>query len=420
MARAYEESKTKSKRLKASWDKKRLEAANDNTKHITKRCPLWLKPSKDGKQFILIPNICKAIEAIYQMRLDGKGKGIIVKELNQNPDIWKPPITKRNKTGGWQEPYVEKILTDPIVIGTFQPRQRDGKSNKEIAGEPIPNYYPPAISTELYYRVQDLIKRNKKPGNNGGQIRQANNLFVHLVRCGKCKTPMHHINYGAANYQYLRCDLSRRKLNCDTKGVRYNEVERVIFDNLEELDINSIIPNEDERILHLHDIERRLTANKAKVKEIEQGIVNLSDTIFNTKDKRVRERLENRMSKAEDEKRNLSEITSQLEREYKDAKLEVDQIQQNIDVTREVYQLLQSTKTDKERIDLRLRLRMEVKKIIDSIEIFPLQQPYKQVEETEDGIYQLMHSKSINKIKIRFKGSKNLRVLYLKTKAVKE
>jgi len=48
MARAYEESATKSKRLKAAWAEKREQATNGHRK-LTGRCPAWLRLSEDKK-----------------------------------------------------------------------------------------------------------------------------------------------------------------------------------------------------------------------------------------------------------------------------------------------------------------------------------------------------------------------------------
>lgn len=77
--------------------------------------------------------------------------------------------------------------------------------------------------------------------------------------------------------------------------------------------------------------------------------------------------------------------------------------------------MLQSAKDEQERIDYRLRLRVEIKKLVERIQIYPLQEKYKEVEEIEPGIYKIMDSKYIDRVRIRFRGTKNRRVLYEKS-----
>lgn len=421
MSRAHEESETKSKRGKSVWEHKRKQALTSGKK-LTARCPLWIKYDKKDATFHLLPEPCKAIETIYRMRLSGKGKSTIVKELNQNPHIWKPPVSKRNKTGGWQEPYVDKILSDPVVIGTYQPRKRVANSKKAKAGEAIPNYYPAAISEQLYYEVQSARKKAGK-STNGGQIQKATNLFVHLVKCGHCQTAMHFFDHG--KNKYLRCDAARRKIDldkngtkCTSKGVQYDEVETIIFENLEELHVSELLPNQDQTIIRLNDIERRIIATNQKLAGIDEGIENISETIFNTKDANVRGILEKRLSKAIQKKSDLKKEAEKLQYEKQNARIEVERLQTNIDSTKKVYELLQNTTEPTKQKELRLALRQELKKLIKRIDVYTLKEPYEAQKKIEPNIYQIMNSKTIQKIRITFNAGMSesvKRVIFLKT-----
>ena len=424
MSRAHEESLTKSKRGVAVWENKRKQAAKGQSK-ITARCPLWLRLSKDRTKYILIPEVCHVIEIIYRKKLDGKGKGVITRELNQM-DVWKPPVTSSNKTGGWREAYIQKILTTPAVIGTFQPCKRDANGRKAPASEPIPNYFPPAIDKQLFYEVQDLIRKNrgqkvdgkKNNGNSGGVSGKANNLFTHTVICGQCKNPMHFHSKG--NYEYLHCDIARRKLNCTAKPIRYDEFENLFFNNFEELRTSDILPNQNEAQIQINDINRRITANEQELHELNESITNLSKSISKTTDDRQRGVLEALQIEELNQRDRIYNDTEALKQELKSLQLEALQLQKNIDTTREIYQLLQTATTEQDRVNIRLKLRLEIRKIVKSIEIYPLQEQYKPVEELEKNeVYQIMHSKHIDKVRIRFNGSKKMRVLFLKTVATK-
>lgn len=456
MARANEESSTKSKRLKAVWGKKR-EKASEGLAKITARCPLWLRLSNDRKQYIPISEACKVVEMIYRMKLAGKGKIVITKELNQMKDIWFPPISKRNKTGGWRENYIQKILTTPAVIGIFQPQKRDEDGRKAIVCDPIPDYYPAIIDKQLYYEVQDLIKRNGEQGGkgrSGGQVRRANNLFVHLIRCGFCKHPMHYTNGGQGQSKYVHCDVSRRKLliedskpeeatnemspnklakavhadaklhslknpdlnaiyQCTAKQVNYDKLERLIFDNLEELNIVDLLPDKDDTLIRLNDVVRKLNAIDPQKAELSEMINNFDYAIGRAKDQRIIDGLQIKLSNAYDKLEELDRQREHLIKEQKAINVESELMRENIDITKSVYKLLTEAKNESERIELRLRLRTELQKLIHSIEVYPVQGNYIPEREIEPGIYRVMNSKSIDKVKVRFKGSRKMRVLYL-------
>ena len=98
MSRANEESATKSRRIRASWDNKRQ---NITKKRFTARCPYWLKPSDGDTGFDLIPERVDVVKRIFQMSIDGIGTATIVKRLNgENVPLFSP------KSDGWQTSYM--------------------------------------------------------------------------------------------------------------------------------------------------------------------------------------------------------------------------------------------------------------------------------------------------------------------------
>jgi len=406
MARAFDESERKSQRISEAWEQKRQNANKGGLK-MSAKAPLWLRLSEDRKVFIPIPEACKTVELIYRLKLAGKGLESIEKELNQRTDVWKPPYNKKRKTSGWRKSYIAKILKSRAVIGEFTPRK------KGVLELPISNYYPPAIDTELFYNVQAEFKGKFL----GGQTGKATNLFTHVVHCGICKAPMHFIDKGSSpkGGQYLHCDNSRRKLQCTAKSVRYDEFEKLFFANFEELNISELLPDKDKQIIQINDLKRKQVSNNEKLKELSDQLENLTNAISETKDERVRTTLNNRLIKLFDEKESITNwdnaITMQLQGLLEESK----RMTSNINTAKEVYSLIEGCKDEKELIALRLRLRMEVRKLISTIEIYPLTEDYKQFEEVEPGIIQTMRSKYIDYVRIRFNGTKNTRVLYLKS-----
>ncbi|MGI6544081.1 MAG: recombinase family protein [Limnochordia bacterium] len=367
-----------------------------------------------------MPEAAKAVELIYRKKLAGKGTGRIERELNEDPNVWKPPKTGRNKTGGWRKSYITKILRTKAVIGEFQPHKLvDGK--RQPIGDPIPDYFPPVIDKELFYQVQAQLQANaEKKGNAGGRTGKVSNLFTHVIKCGLCGYPMHFINKGKPpkGRKYLVCDASRRLKTCTAKPIRYEEFEQLFFDNFEELDISQLIPGEDETQARINELEKLLTVNRQRLLEIDSKVENFSDTIGRTKDSRIREQLEKKLSQAFDDKERLESENKKFEREITELRQQKAGLEKDIEQAKEIYQLLNSAQGETERIELRLRLRQQIQKSIEWIKIYPLQEPYQEIQETEEpGIVKIMKSKYIDKVRIKFRGSRDLRVLYLKNHA---
>ena len=70
MARAYEESLTKSKRIREAWSNKR-KRAREGTHKLTKTCPCWLELKDD--QFHLIQEKVDLVKRKYDLALNGSG-----------------------------------------------------------------------------------------------------------------------------------------------------------------------------------------------------------------------------------------------------------------------------------------------------------------------------------------------------------
>ena len=140
MIRANEESATKSKRIRSSWDAKRKNISN---KRLTAVCPFWLKPAPGDKGFEIIPERVAVVKRIFQMSHDGIGTATIVKTFN---DEGVPQFSAR--TNGWQKSYIQKILSNPAVHGEFQPSLR--REGETTPVESIPDYYPAIMSKEQW------------------------------------------------------------------------------------------------------------------------------------------------------------------------------------------------------------------------------------------------------------------------------
>jgi DNA invertase Pin-like site-specific DNA recombinase len=364
MSRAHEESATKALRLAKAWEGKR---AQISTRKLTARCPAWLQLSEDKRYFIVIEDRRKVIRRIFDMKLSGKGVKAIVRELNGIPDIWKlGSRDKRHESEGWRESYVTEILRSRAVIGEFQPRKLVKGQRKPI-GDPIPDYFPPVIEKDVFYRVQEQIRENIGKGGRTGKV---SNLFGHLAKCGYCGGSMAFVHKTSLpnGRQYLVCDRARRGLDCYRTFVRYGEFERLVLTYCKGLRPQDLIDAQDSSAIVL--LKEELAGIVGELNSIKEELENLTDSIMTTSDKRVREMLEKRMAERLD-------VQGALRQREDDVKQQIDRLsssfentQATLDSLKKLFDVLSDEKTER-LIEIRLRLRNELRKLIKKIDVFP-------------------------------------------------
>src|SRR5262249_10844990 len=135
--------------------------------------------------FEVIPKAADTIRLIFDMKLKGIGLPAIEAELNTRA-TWLPPLRKGQKTQGWRQSYIKKLLANPAVMGVYQPFSKTTGSRLP-AGEPITGYFPTIIDPSVFHAVQE---RNAENRGRGGQTGKVNNLLAHLVKCPYCGSPM--------------------------------------------------------------------------------------------------------------------------------------------------------------------------------------------------------------------------------------
>ena len=180
--RANNESEWKSTRVRAASAQLRKDAA-ENNKKITALCPGWLKLSADRTHFTLIPEAVETVRLIYKWSLDGQGAHTITKRLNREGI---PSITKgQRRTKYWYDAAIQRLLTNRAVVGEFQPCKGKRTDNTPIA-DPIPNYFPPIISTRDF----DRVRRRRERLMTACAQSQYPTLFPRLLRDARDKSVM--------------------------------------------------------------------------------------------------------------------------------------------------------------------------------------------------------------------------------------
>jgi len=355
MSRAHEESSIKSKRLSEAWAEKR---ANINNKKLTSRAPAWLQLSEDRTEFTPIPERVKIIQRIYRMKQRGFGAERIAKRLNEQQVQWIPK-------NGWRKSYINKILRTPAVIGEYQPHRKvNGKRIPE--GEPIADYFPVAIETGLFATVQKQFKANRgKTGRTG----KAKNLFTHIAKCGLCGAPMQFVDKGKT-WQYLVCDTHRRGMGCQKNSFPYPVFKGMIVDYILRLKPENIISDDGDQA-ELNKLKEGREATLFGLERIESQMNNVTDSIADTADKRVRQKLGDRMSKMLDEQEALNQQLEKMGSEIERLSTMGNKVAENLSQFHGLVAYELSIKSPEERIDFRLKLKGSLRNLIQRIEIYP-------------------------------------------------
>jgi DNA invertase Pin-like site-specific DNA recombinase len=420
MVRAYQESLTKSVRIGAAYKAKK-DRALAGIEKITKRCPAWLELREDRRGYDIIPEMAEAIRRIYQMRLEGKSLIQIAQILNTDPILPKRPVTKRNPSGGWQSSYVEKILQSRTVIGEAQLNsvvwnEARRQYDRIPYGDPIPNYYPAVVDPDVFYQAQANKAENlKKRGHGGGRVGKTNNLFTHIARCGLCGGFMHAegTTPNKIGSKYFYCEKSHRQLNCTARSVNYREFEKLFFENLEELNVAELMPDAKQTKRRSREIDNLITATEHQIKEQEQLAATLTDSIQPSDDRRIVDLIKGKLLVVLDKADELRNRLEALKSERQSLQIAAKEMQRNVDTAKEVYQLMASAQSPEELSDIRQRLKREIAKMVSQIDIYPLVEPYQEMSDEGGGLYKWMDSKTMRKIRIKFHGSKNVRLLIL-------
>lgn len=206
MARAHEESKIKSDRVSAAWQKKK-ELARTEKKPLTPRCPEWLE-LREGK-FHLRPERVAIVHRIFQDTMDGYGRREIVRRLNTD----KVPTWRGGD--GWHTSSVAKVVQSRATIGEYQPHTGTHKlRNRKPVGEPIKDFYPPIIDEAVFWRAQAATKGRQQ--RSAGRKGKHAHILQGLAVCGACGSPMHLLNKGQPpkGGKYICCSSQLRGTGC--------------------------------------------------------------------------------------------------------------------------------------------------------------------------------------------------------------
>lgn len=284
--RAFDESKYKSKRIAAGWQKRREQALAQGTV-ITNKTPQWIDVVND--QYVL-NHKAVVIQEIFRLYQTGMGTPSIAQFLQTKAD---DPQWVFNRP--WTGEAVHKILTNQRLTGTiFMTQLVRNFPEDQRGGEVLPDVVETAFESEVYpvviekteFELVQALLKSRRPEAGKGRTRtkdgvpHKSNLFSGIVRCVCGQAMFHNIvrSYRepakgepfTEEYRYLRCLIERDKL-CDNKPLSYDVVEKFIVEHIRGLDL-SYINGDQEHNVEAELVRYQIQTEAQHIEEYEQGI----------------------------------------------------------------------------------------------------------------------------------------------------
>ncbi len=136
------------------------------------------------------------------------------------------------------------MLANPAAAGTLIPHRiehYDGKKRR-IPLDPVPDYYPAAVSMDDYQRVQAMRNGALSPARGRHATAPVKNIIGGLCHCSFCGGSMTLVTK-SQQWRYLVCTTARGGAGCKYRGVRYDEVEASILAQLDRIILECPLPS---------------------------------------------------------------------------------------------------------------------------------------------------------------------------------
>lgn len=366
---ANAESVKKSVRLKDARERERRRAATGGRHPNTKNIPEWL--TYENETFKVKPNAKATINQIFRWKSSGIGARTMVTRLNEGGDrYW-----VSSKSNVWRHSYIKKLLANRQLIGECQFYKmsvaEDGRKQRLPEGPPIVGYFPVVVTPEKFAAVQELLRKNR---GSGGQTGNFHNVLRSLVRCAYCSGPMNYDDKGRGGTKggpYLACANGQRRSGCERHRIVYRELVRLLLSSCPKLEPDQILAPEDEQAGMVQELQQSIAEKKALISENDKRIENYVDQIGRTSRPSTRDRYERLLQELEDSSKDAEQEMQKLASQLASAETQQSTFeswkQGLLKVEAEIYQPAS--------VDLRMRLNLHLRQLIDRVEVFRLGYP---------------------------------------------
>jgi Recombinase/Recombinase zinc beta ribbon domain len=273
----------------AVFERKRLDAANGTERNpFTRMLPAWLRWNETTRQHEVIEDRANILRDIFAKTDAGWGKHRITNALNEaQVETWG---TGKRKGARWYSSYIQRLLTNEAVVGTFTPHRaiKSATGRKREPQQPIEGYFPAVVDRDVFARVSAQAKARSARGRYAGNTPKS--VFTGLLRCARCGDIVTRVvkSSGHSKYIYLICSKAHARSGCDYVTARYGDAEDALARNVKQ------IVDEAPRGRDTAEIEAEMALKENEVSALEDMAEELADIAATEKSEVARRRLRER------------------------------------------------------------------------------------------------------------------------------
>ena len=263
----------------------------------------------ETKHFQIDENTAPIVREIFETYASGKTVTEIITMMNE-----RHVVTSRGSA--FNKNSLRKMLQNKRYIGVYT-----------YKGTEIPDGMPRIIEDDLFYKVQEIMEKNRKAPARARAKEEY--LLTTKLFCGHCKEMMTGYagtSHTSAVHHYYICNNRKKKL-CDKKNVRKDFIEQLVIDECRKLLTAENIDRIAREVVAISESERDTATLKRlnkQLKDNERKKKNLMSAIMECDSDVIRKTLYEQIPTLESERKEL-ELQVLME-EAKQVKLTIPEV----------------------------------------------------------------------------------------------
>jgi site-specific DNA recombinase len=208
----------------------KMAAARRRGKWTGGQPPLGYDIDREAKRLVVNDEEARLVIEVFELYAKRQSIIEVVRELDRRGIRTKSWTTKKGKRHGgnrFDKAHIRRLLSNVTYVGKVR---HDGEI---YAGE-----HEPIVDEDLFYRVQDLLDRNRRRPRTVARNKH-DALLKGLLRCGSCDAAMTHyvVKKGNRRYRYYVCTRAQKRGwdSCPTKQIPAQEIEDFVVERLREI-----------------------------------------------------------------------------------------------------------------------------------------------------------------------------------------
>ena len=255
--------------------------ANNASKSLTigNNVPLGFIVDKETKQFKKDEETAPIVEEMFKRYANGYSKASIVKYFNEKG-------YKTSKGKKFRDSTIERMLKNKKYIGIYT-----------FKGNEMPIRIPRIISDDLFYKVQEIISKNKEAPGRRKAFKEY--LLTQKMFCGYCNEMMTGYSSKKGKYNYYGCK-GRKLHDCKKQPVYKEIIEKLVVEETQTFLKNpkniDTIMNEVEKIARKEKEYKGIKELKNKLISENNKKDNLLNALSTCTDEDIRKDIYNKMN----------------------------------------------------------------------------------------------------------------------------